>query len=69
MADLKEYIAFNREFLNDVRTARKAGKSVDEVAAAWKIPAKYKGYAEPQAARVKGNVALVYQETDAGRTR
>ena len=68
-ADLREYIAFNRDFLNEVRAAKKGGKSVDEVAAAWKIPAKYKGYAEPQAARVKGNVALVYQETDAGRTR
>jgi hypothetical protein len=29
----KEYIAFNREFVNDVGAAKKAGKSVDEVAA------------------------------------
>ena len=40
MADLKEYIAFNREFANDVQAAKKSGKSIDEIAAAWKIPDK-----------------------------
>ena len=64
-ADLKEYADFNRDFLNDVRAARKAGKSVDEVAAAWKIPAKYKGYGEPQAARLKANVQVVSDELNA----
>jgi len=62
-ADLKEYIAFNREFLADVRAAKKAGKTVDEVASSWKIPAKYVGYAEPAANRMKNNVQLVYNET------
>lgn len=62
-ADLKEYIAFNREFLADVRAAKKAGKTVDEVASTWKIPAKYAGYAEPAANRMKNNVQLVYNET------
>ena len=37
MADLKEYIAFNRDFLNDVRTAKAAGKSIDEIAAAGRF--------------------------------
>jgi cyclase len=62
-ADLKEYIQFNRDFLNDVRTAMKAGKTVDEVAAAWKIPAKYAGYAVPDPGRLKNNVALAYKES------
>ena len=57
------------DFLNEVRAAKKAGRSVDEVANTWKIPARYKGYAEPQAARVRNNVALVYKETDAGVAR
>jgi hypothetical protein len=64
-ADLKEYVDFNRDFLNEVRAAKKAGKTIDEVAAAWKIPAKYVGYAAPAAARVRGNVALAYKELDA----
>lgn len=62
-ADMREYIAFNREFLADVRAAKKAGKSVDEVAGSWKIPAKYAGYDAPAANRLKNNVQLVYNET------
>jgi len=62
MADLKEYIAFNREFLNDVKAAKNAGKSADEVAASWKIPAKYAGYAAADANRLKNNVRLAYSE-------
>jgi len=61
-ADLREYIQFNRDFLNDVRTAMKAGKSVDDVAGSWKIPAKYAGYAAPDAGRLKNNVALAFKE-------
>jgi hypothetical protein len=62
MADLSEYAQFNRDFANDVRAAKKAGKSVDEVANTWKIPAKYIGYGEPQAVRLKANVQVVYDE-------
>jgi len=62
MNDLREYADFNRDFLNAVRDAKKAGKSVDDVANSWKVPAKYKGYAEPQAARLKTNVQNVYNE-------
>jgi len=67
-ADLREYIAFNREFLSDVRAAMKAGKTVDEVASTWKIPAKYAGYAPADANRLKNNVRLVYSESGAARS-
>jgi cyclase len=69
MADLNEYAAFNREFLNDMRAAKKAGKSIDDAAASWKIPAKYAGYAAPDANRLKNNVRLAYAEIDKGVTR
>ncbi len=61
-ADLKEYIDFNREFLTDMREAKKSGKSVDDEAASWKIPAKYVGYTAPQPDRLKSNVQVVYDE-------
>ena len=64
VADLKEYIVFNREFLNDVRAAKKAGKSIDEIAASWKMPAKYAGYAAVDANRLKNNVRLAYSESE-----
>jgi hypothetical protein len=67
--DLLEYIAFNREFFTDMETARKAGKSIDETAASWKIPAKYKGYAEPAPERLKNNVRLAYMESEKGVTK
>jgi cyclase len=63
-ADLKEYAAFNREFFNDAKAAKKADKSVDDVAASWKVPAKYKGYAAADANRLKNNVKLAYSEAD-----
>ena len=63
MADLKEYIAFNREFLSDVQTAKRAGKSVDDIAASWKMPAKYVGYAPVDANRLKNNVRLAFSES------
>jgi glyoxylase-like metal-dependent hydrolase (beta-lactamase superfamily II) len=59
--DLKEYAEFNREFLADMRAAKKAGKSVDEEASAWKLPAKYAGYTiAPD--RLKVNVQVLYDE-------
>jgi glyoxylase-like metal-dependent hydrolase (beta-lactamase superfamily II) len=62
VADLREYSEFNRDFLNAVREGKKAGKTADEIAAAWKNPAKYAGYAEPQPARLKVNVEVVLAE-------
>jgi glyoxylase-like metal-dependent hydrolase (beta-lactamase superfamily II) len=63
MADLKEYIAFNREFFNDVKTAKSTGKSVDDIAGNWKMPAnKYAGYAMVDPNRLKNNVKLAYSE-------
>ncbi len=65
-ADLKEYIAFNREFLNDVRAAKQAGKSVADVAGTWKSPPKYKGYTAPQPDRLRDNVQVIYTELEGG---
>jgi len=66
-ADLKEYAQFNREFYNDAVAAKKAGKSVDDVAASWKMPAKYQGYpavTPNDMVRLKNNVALTMKELD-----
>ena len=65
--DLLEYSEFNRDFLKDVQDAKKAGKTVDQVASTWKIPAKYKGYATPDPVRLKNNVQVVYNELNAAK--
>jgi glyoxylase-like metal-dependent hydrolase (beta-lactamase superfamily II) len=62
VADLREYAQFNRDFANDVRAGKKAGKSPEQVAMEWKIPAKYAGYATPTAIRLLQNVQVVFDE-------
>ena len=62
MNDLKEYADFNREFLVTVQTAMKAGRTADDVAGTWTMPAKYAGYAAPQPARLRANVGVIYDE-------
>jgi cyclase len=61
-ADLKEFAAFIAEFVDAVRAGMKAGQSVDQLVESWKIPAKYKGYADPQAARMRSNIELIMKE-------
>jgi glyoxylase-like metal-dependent hydrolase (beta-lactamase superfamily II) len=63
VADLKQYAEFNNEFAAAVQSAKKGGRTPDDVASSWKIPAKYTGYAEPQAARLRSNVQVVWDET------
>jgi cyclase len=63
MNDLKEYAEFNRDFLKAVQDGKKAGKSVDDVANGWMMPAKYTGYAMPQAMRLRSNVQVIFDES------
>jgi cyclase len=62
-ADLREYSQFNKDFAAAVQAAKKAGKTVNEVAASWTIPAKYQGYAAPAEVRLKSNIQIVFDET------
>jgi glyoxylase-like metal-dependent hydrolase (beta-lactamase superfamily II) len=63
VADLKEYSDFNTDFKNTVQAGKKAGMTVDQVAAAYKIPERFKGYAMPAEGRLKSNVQIVFDET------
>jgi cyclase len=58
--DLREYSEFNRDFLNSVREGKKAGRSAEDIAKAYTIPAKYVGYAAPAAPRALSNVQGIY---------
>ncbi len=62
MNDLMQYVDFNREFLAAVQTGMKAGRTADEVAGSWTMPAKYTGYTAPQPARLRANVQVIYDE-------
>ena len=60
--DLTTWVQFQKEFLAWVESERKAGKSVDEATADYKIPDKYQGYAPAEARRVKAHIQGIYDE-------
>jgi len=62
MNDLRMYADYNREFLTAMKDAKKAGKSVDDVVNAWKVPAKYTGFPTPQPAGLRRNVQVMFDE-------
>jgi cyclase len=62
MADLREYAQFNKDFVADMKQAKGAGKSVDDIVTSWKMPAKYNGYAAVQEPRLRSNVQVVFNE-------
>ena len=64
-ADLNEWAAFNRDFLQTVRDGRAAGQSVDEIAGAWSLPAAYAHYDAPNAAGVRRNIQVIVDELEA----
>jgi len=68
-SDLAEWAAFNRDFLNVVKTGRSAGKTVEEIATSWIMPAKYVGYDPPNLAGVTRNVQVIVDELEGRSAR
>ena len=63
--DLKEYADFNRDFVAWATSQMKAGKSVDQAAAEYRVPERYKGYTVapgPGLEMAKGNLEIVFNE-------
>ena len=62
-ADLQEYADFNNEFLTWVKSEIKAGKTVDQAAAEYKLPQRYKDYRVVEFfGGIKGNIQTAYNE-------
>jgi cyclase len=53
-ADVKEFAEFNKDFLTYAEGALKAGKTPEQAAEGWKVPAKYNGYSAQVAALFGG---------------
>ena len=64
IADVKTYSEFIREFVDAVRAAKKAGRSIDDVVNTWKVPERFTsaGYAQPMPARLRPNVEVIWKE-------
>ena len=65
-ADLNEYAAFNRDFLDAVRAGRAAGRSVDQISNSWTVPAKYSAYSTPNPTRLAGSIQVIVDELEGG---
>ena len=61
--DLREFAAFNRDFLETVQAAKRAGRSVDDIAATCKLPPRWAHYGAPTTERVRENVEAIFAET------
>jgi len=60
-ADLKEWAEFNDDFLTAVREGKAAGRTVEQIASSWTLPAKYQGYTiDPK--RAQTNVEAIFKE-------
>lgn len=65
MSDLKEYGEFLQDFVDYAARSFKAGKSVDQAAAEYRVPARFKGYvpsANPQFGGPRPNLQIAYEE-------
>lgn len=65
LRDLKEYADFSQDFVNYARSSMKAGKTAEQAAAEYKIPAKFKGYIEtvnPEWGSAISNMKIAYAE-------
>jgi cyclase len=63
--DLKEYADFTKDFVMFAETSMKAGKTVDQAAAEFKVAPKYQGYSVSinlAFINPKGNLQLAYDE-------
>ena len=63
-SDLAEWAAFNRDFLEVVRTGHSRGETVDEIAASWAMPAKYADFDAPNPIGVTRNVQVIVDELE-----
>jgi glyoxylase-like metal-dependent hydrolase (beta-lactamase superfamily II) len=63
-SDLGEYADFSKDFVAWAQAEMKSGKSVDQAAAEYKVPAKYRGYTAGVGSfgGAKGNTQAVYDE-------
>jgi glyoxylase-like metal-dependent hydrolase (beta-lactamase superfamily II) len=64
IADVRTYADFIGMFVDAVRAAKKAGRSVDDAANTWQVPERFlkDGYSQPPADRVRSNAQVVWDE-------
>jgi hypothetical protein len=62
LADMQQYTGFVRAFVDAARAAKKAGQTVDQFAATWKVPAAFSGYSAGLGDSLKNDAQVVWDE-------
>jgi cyclase len=62
-AEMREYADFVSDFVAHVQAVKKAGKTAADAIKSWTAPAKYKGYAAPDAAQATAWAQVIFDET------
>jgi glyoxylase-like metal-dependent hydrolase (beta-lactamase superfamily II) len=62
--DLKEFSDFMSEFVAAVQDAKRAGRTAEEFANTWTVPAKYTGYTNRMPEMWKVYAQVIYNETN-----
>ena len=60
--DLAEFADYVSEFVDAVRAAKQAGRSVEEFAASWTASARFSGYDAATEQRLQANAQIIYDE-------
>ena len=68
IAALREFAEYYRDFLTTVQAGIKADKTVDEIAAEYRIPDKYKDYTYDRQ-RTRDDVQVIYEEMTTGSAK
>ena len=63
-ADVKQFADFNQDFLTWAQGELKAGKTPEQAAGEWKVPAKYEGYSSQVAALFGGLAGRIQRLQD-----
>lgn len=65
LADLRTYGEFVAEFVKTVQDGKKAGRSIDEIAKGWTVPARFvkDGYSTQPAQWLRAGVEVIWNET------
>ena len=62
-ADMAQFADFVADFVAHVQAAKRAGKSAEQVAKEWTVPAKYAGFGAPPVDRITAYVNVIFDET------
>jgi glyoxylase-like metal-dependent hydrolase (beta-lactamase superfamily II) len=62
-AEMREFADFVSDFVAHVQATKKAGKTAAEAIKTWTAPAKYKGYAEPNAEQATAWAQVIMDQT------